>query len=71
MGFYSISKGSLIMNEKKDILWILLITLEESLEMAGLIILVYALLLLVRNKHNGFLIIIPGTEDASSNSAKR
>ncbi len=63
-------KYLVMMNEKKDILWILLITLEESLEMAGLIILVYALLLLVRNTYNGLLILIPGTEDGSPNSAK-
>ena len=48
-----------MMNEKKDIVWILIITLEELLEMAGLIILVYALLSLIRNNCNGFLISIP------------
>jgi len=37
-----------------------MITLEESLEMVGLIILVYAQLLLLRNKYNGFLIFMPG-----------
>lgn len=46
-------------NEQKDIVYILIITLEELLEMAGLIILVYALLLLIRKKCNGFLITIP------------
>jgi hypothetical protein len=48
-----------MMNEQKDIVYILIITLEELLEMAGLIILVYALLLLIRNNCNGFLISIP------------
>jgi len=56
-------KYLVMMNEKKDIVWILMITLEESLEMVGLIILVYALLLLLRNKYNGFLIFMPGTDE--------
>ena len=63
-------KYLVMMNENKDIVWILMVTLEESLEIAGLIILVYALLLLVRNTYNGFLILIPGPEDGSSNSAE-
>ena len=62
-------KYLVMMNEKKDIVWIFMITLEESLEMVGLIILVYALLLLLRNKYNGFLIFMPGTGDASPHSA--
>ena len=37
-------------------------TLEESLEMGGLIILVYALLLLLRHKYNGLLLFMPGTD---------
>ena len=48
-----------MMSEQKDIVYILIITLEELLEMAGLIILVYALLLLIRKNCNGFLISIP------------
>ena len=62
-------KYLVMMNEEKDIVWILMITLEESLEMAGLIILVYALLLLLRNKYNGFLIFMPGSGDATQHSA--
>jgi hypothetical protein len=61
-------KYLVMMNENKDIVWILMVTLEESLEMAGLIILVYALLLLLRNKYNGFLIFMPGIDDASGHS---
>lgn len=53
-------KYLVMMNEQKDIVWILMITLEESLEMAGLIVLVYAQLLLLRNKYDGFLIFMPG-----------
>ena len=53
-------KYLVMMNEQKDIVWIFMITLEESLEMAGLIILVYAQLLLLRNKYDGFLIFMPG-----------
>jgi len=60
-----------MMNEKKDIVWILMVTLEESLEMVGLIILVYALLLLLRNKYNGFMIIMSGTDDAAAQAAKK
>jgi hypothetical protein len=49
-----------MMNENKDIVWILMVTLEESLEMVGLITLVYALLLLLRNEYNGFMIMLSG-----------
>jgi len=55
-------KYLVMMNEKKDIVWIFMITLEESLEMVGLIILVYALLLLLRHKYNGLLLFMPGTD---------
>ena len=61
-------KYLVMMNEQKDIVWILMVTLEESLEMVGLIILVYAQLLLLRDKYNGFLIYMPGTGDASPRS---
>ena len=56
-------KYLVMMNEQKDIVWILMITLEESLEMVGLIILVYALLLLLRIKFNGFSIVMSGSGD--------
>jgi hypothetical protein len=62
-------KYLVMMNEQKDIVWIFMVTLEESLEMVGLIILVYAQLLLLRDKYNGFLIDMPGTGDASPQSA--
>jgi len=62
-------KYLVMMNEQKDIVWILMITLEELLEMVGLIILVYALLLLLQNKYHGFLISMPGSGDASSHAA--
>lgn len=52
-----------MMNENKDIVWILMMTLEESLEMAGLIILTYALLLLLRQKYNGLMIVMPGSKE--------
>ena len=61
-------KYLVMMNEQKDIVWIFMVTLEESLEMVGLIILVYAQLLLLRDKYNGFLIYMPGTGDASPQS---
>jgi hypothetical protein len=61
-------KYLVMMNEQKDIVWIFMVTLEESLEMVGLIILVYAQLLLLRDKYNGFLIDMPGTGDASPQS---
>ena len=64
-------KYLVMMNEQKDIVWILMITLEESLEMVGLIILVYAQLLLLRNKYNGFLIFMPAAGDASPHSANQ
>jgi hypothetical protein len=54
-------KYLVMMNEQKDIVWIFMITLEESLEMVGLIILVYAQLLLLQHNYNGFLIFMPGT----------
>jgi hypothetical protein len=61
-------KYLVMMNEQKDIVWIFMVTVEESLEMVGLIILVYAQLLLLRDKYNGFLIDMPGTGDASPQS---
>ncbi len=64
-------KYLVMMNEQKDIVWIFIMTLEESLEMAGLIILVYAQLLLLRNKYNGFLIFMPAAGDASPHSANQ
>ena len=62
-------KYLVMMNENKDIVWILMATLEESLEIAGLIILVYALLLLLRNTYNGFMIIMPGPDGAPPRAA--
>ena len=53
-------KYLVMMNEQKDIVWIFMVTVEESLEMVGLIILVYAQLLLLRHNYNGFLIFMPG-----------
>mgnify|MGYP001820558433 FL=1 len=64
-------KYLVMMNEQKDIVWIFMVTVEESLEMVGLIILVYAQLLLLRDKYNGFLIYMPGTGDASQQSADK
>ena len=62
-------KYLVMMNEQKDIVWILMVTLEELLEMVGLITLVYALLLLLQNKYHGFLISMPGRGDVSSHAA--
>ena len=64
-------KYLVMMNESKDIVWILMVTLEESLEMVGLILLVYALLLLLRNTYNGFMIYMPGSDDASLRADKQ
>ena len=60
-----------LMNEKKDIVWILMVTLEETLEMAGLIILAYAQLSLLRHQYNGFFIFVPGCGDSSAPAADR
>jgi len=57
-------KYLVMMNESKDIVWILMVTLEESLELVGLITLVYALLLLLRKTYHGFMIFMPGADDA-------
>ena len=62
-------KYLVMMNEQKDIVWIFIVTLEESLEMVGLIVLVYAQLLLLRNKYDGFLISMPGIGFVSPNGA--
>jgi len=64
-------KYLVMMNENKDIVWVLMVTLEESLEMTGLIILVYALLLLLRNTYDGFMIFMPGTDDGSLRADNR
>jgi len=52
-----------MMRMNKDLGYVFISTFEESLEMAGLIILTYVLLLLVRNHYNGFLLCIAGTQD--------
>lgn len=44
----------------KHPLYQLLITLEELLEMSGLIMLIYTLLSLLQSKYNGFAILLPG-----------
>ena len=54
-----------MMRMRKDLGYVFISTFEESLEMAGLIILTYVLLLLIRNHYNGFLIHIGGSQDAS------
>ena len=59
-----------MMNGGGDIVYGLIITFEESLEMVGLIMLVYTLLSLVQSKYGGFLILIPGAHDASPPSNK-
>lgn len=64
-------KYLVMMHENKDFIWVLMVTLEETLEMAGLILLVYALLLLLRNTYHGFMVIMPGSDDASSHTADR
>jgi hypothetical protein len=64
IGLEMISGKYLVMrNESKDFVWILMVTLEESMELLGLIILVYAILSLLRIKYNGFLIVMPGTDN--------
>ena len=66
IGLEMISGKYLVMqNESKDIVWVLMVTLEESLELLGLIILVYALLSLLQIKYNGFLIVMHGTDKDS------
>ena len=64
-------KYLVLMNEKKDIVWILMVTLEETLEMAGLIILAYAQLSLLRHQYNGFFIFVPGCGESSAPAADR
>jgi hypothetical protein len=67
LGLEMISGKYLVMqNENKDIVWVLMVTLEESLELMGLILLVYALLLLLQIKYNGFSIVMPGTDRDSN-----
>ena len=66
IGLEMISGKYLVMkNENKDIVWILMVTLEETLEMAGLIILTYAQLLLLRHRYNGFIFFMSGSGDSS------
>ena len=50
---------------RRDLGYVFIATFEETLEMAGLIILTYVLLLLIRNHYNEFLIHISGSQDAS------
>lgn len=64
-------KYLVMMQENKDFTWVLMVTLEEALEMAGLILLVYALLLLLQNTYNGFMIYLPASDEASQEAAGR
>jgi hypothetical protein len=50
---------------EKDIVYALMTTSEELLEMIGLIILTYALLLLIRTKCGGFMVLFRGVDNTS------
>jgi hypothetical protein len=53
---------------KKDIVYALMTTSEELLEMIGLIILIFALLSLIQVKCGGFLVLFRGVDNTSSPS---
>jgi len=48
-----------ILKEKPNLLYSLIFTLEETFEMVGLVLLVYALLLLLERTYGGFILLIP------------
>jgi hypothetical protein len=55
-----------------DLLFVSLATIEESLELAGLIMLTYSLLLLLQIEYGGFAVEIPANhEDMSIKPAAR
>jgi hypothetical protein len=45
-----------------DLVYGVLYTIEEALEMAGSIMLIYGLLLLLQSEHEGFAVVIPGNQ---------
>jgi len=47
-----------------DLVYGVLYTIEESLEMAGSIMLIYGLLLLLQSEHEGFAVVIPGSQSS-------
>jgi endoglucanase len=51
-----------------DVLYVVITTFEESLEMIGLIVLVYALLIFLQREYGGFALIIPGERVAQEGS---
>ena len=68
LGFEMIGGKYLDMTgNREDIIYEFFVVFEESLEMAGLILLVYALLSLIRSYYAEFLFLIPPTRDASEN----
>jgi hypothetical protein len=56
--------------KKVDLVFGVLYTIEESLEMAGLMMFIYSLLLLLQNECDGCAIVIPGGQNTSSTSNK-
>ena len=61
---------SQIMNYEKDILYYCLMTCEESMEMAGLVMLAYASLLLLQKECGGFSVHFPTACSAPVYSSK-
>ena len=55
-----------MMRMRKTLGYVFISTFEETLEMSGLIMLTYALLLLIRRHDHGFVISIAGTGDGTS-----
>jgi hypothetical protein len=55
-----------MLGRQKDAVFALLATLEESLEMAGLIILVYALLTLLQTEYGGFSLVVSDRSEAKA-----
>lgn len=55
-----------MIGRQKDVVFAMLATLEESLEMAGLIILVYALLTLLQTKYGGFALVVPDQSETKA-----
>ena len=62
--YYLSSKGEF------DILYGFITTLEESMEISGLIMFIFTLLSLIQKKYQGLMIIIPSASETSDTSGK-
>jgi hypothetical protein len=57
-----------IVNPQRDVVYFFLMTLEESMEMTGLVMMAYASLLLLQRECGGFSVHLPGIDNGPPSS---